>query len=165
MKVIKERSRLAALVATLVLSALWVLPVSAQDAGFPPWPIIYDGTVELDGEPLAIGTLTARVGDWTSSEIPVVDGWFTCGDPCLIVGPPTVDYVGAEVTFHLSDIGRAANVKFEFPNLTEPDRRTAALEFQSSTGMPVWLLASAGGLAVLVGGAVVALMFRRTEDS
>jgi hypothetical protein len=159
------RSVISALVATLVLSALWVLPVSAQDAGFPPWPIVYDGTVELDGEPLESGTLTARVGDWTSTAVPVVDGWFACADLCLILGPPTFDYVGAEVTFHLDGIGRAASLKFEFPGLSEPDRQTTALEFTSDTGLPVWLLGAGGGLALLLGGAVVALMFRRGDDS
>lgn len=149
---------------TLLMVALSLTPVSAQDAGFPPWPIIYDGTVEVDGEPLSSGTLTARVGDWTSVAVPVVDGRFACADPCLIVGPPTFEYVGAEVTFHLKGIDRAAELTFEFPNLGEPERKTEALSFSTDPAMPTWLLGLAGMLAIVVGGGVVALMFRRGDN-
>ena len=60
--------RLAISVATLVLGMLGSLPASAQDAGFPPWPIIYDGTVEVDYvEPFEAGfregtALIGRIG-------------------------------------------------------------------------------------------------------
>jgi hypothetical protein len=154
--------------ALVLLAILWLLviavgPVKAQDAGFPPWPIIYDGTVEVDGEPLSSGTLTAHVGDWTSVAVPVVDGWFACADPCLIVGPPTFEYVGAEVTFHLESVNRAAVLKFEFPNLSEPERKTEMLSFSTDPAVPTWLLGLAGLLAIGVGGGVVALMFRRGD--
>ncbi len=159
-----RRSAVLALLATLWLLVIVVAPVKAQDAGFPPWPIIYDGTVEVDGEPLSSGSLTARVGDWTSLAVPVVDGWFACADPCLILGPPTFEYVGAEVTFHLEGIERAADLRFEFPNLSEPERKTEMLSFTKDPAVPTWLLGVAGLLAVVVGGGVVALMFRRGDS-
>ncbi len=158
------RSASVALLAIIWLLVIAVGPVKAQDAGFPPWPIIYDGTVEVDGEPLSSGTLTAHVGDWTSVAVPVVGGWFACADPCLILGPPTFDYVGAEVTFHLEGVDRAAELAFEFPNLSEPERKTEKLSFSTDPAMPTWLLGMAGLLAIIVGGGVVALMFRRGDS-
>jgi hypothetical protein len=155
--------RFFTLLATLLYVTGLATPAAAQDAGFPPFPIIYDGTVEVDDVPLAAGTLTARVGDWTSVSVPVVDGRFACADPCLIVGPPTFAYVGREVTFHLADVDKAASLKFEFPNLAEPSRRTEALEFKTNDGALPWLIGGGLLLAVVMGGGVVALMFRRGE--
>jgi hypothetical protein len=154
-----------ALVAAMLVSASWLLPVRAQSGDFPPWPIIYDGTVMLDGDPLKTGTLSAQIGDWVSTEIPVLNGWFDCADPCLILGPPTSGYIGAEVTFHLKGIERPASLEMNFPALIEPDRRTVALEFKSGTRGLVWLWGSAGALAVLVSGTVIAMMFTRREHS
>jgi hypothetical protein len=154
-----------ALLITTLVSVWWVLPVGAQEGGWPPWPIVYEGTVELDGERLESGMLRVQLGDWVSSEVPVLDGRFACADSCLILGPPTFDYIGAEVSFHLSGLERPASLEFEFPALDEPERRTVALQFESGTWVPVWLLGSAGGLAVLVAGAVLALMFRRETPS
>lgn len=148
------------LVAAVVMATQASSPANAQEAGFPPWPIIYDGTAELDGAPVANGTLTARVGDWTSVAVPVVDGAFRCADPCLIVGPPSFDYIGAQVTFHLEGVGRAATLKFDYPNLAEPSRRTEALVFTTGAGVPLWLLGIIGVMAIAVLGGVAGLMFR-----
>jgi hypothetical protein len=167
MRISLRRSWILAVLATTLMSIYWVLPVGAQDNGFPPWPIIYDGTVELDGEPLKSGMLHAEVGDWVSTEVPVVDGWFACADPCLILGPPTVDYIGTEVTFHLNGIERASILKhpMEFPALTEPDRRTITLTFKSEASSSAWLLVSAGGLAVLLAGAVLTMIYRNKDHA
>jgi hypothetical protein len=163
---VRNSSTATAVLVAMVLTVLAATagPASAQDAGFPPWPIIYDGTVEVDGEPLANGSLTARVGDWTSVAVPVIDGRFACVDPCLIAGPPTFAYVGATITFHLEGMEKPATLVFEFPNLAQPDRRTEALEFSTGGGIPGWLFAVAAALAVVVGGVVVALMVKGGKD-
>ena len=151
----------AMLVTIALLGVLGVLPARAQDVDFPPWPIIYDGTVEVDGELLSSGMLTAHIGDWTSSAVPVVGGRFACGNPCLIVGPPTLAYVGSEVTFRLAGVERPSLLTFDFPQLGEPDRRSVTLEFSTGSGVSLWVIGLIGFAAVALGGGVVALMFRR----
>ena len=133
--------------------------VAAQADEPPPLPIIYQGEVFLDGDAVANGTLRGRVGDWESAAVPVTDGTFRCADPCLLVAPPTVDYVGQEVTFHLDDAEFPATLKFKFPNLPEPRYDTVQLFFETtpSANIPwLWILAGLGGLAVVgVAGYVV----------
>jgi hypothetical protein len=149
------------LVMLVTIALLGVLAARAQDVDFPPWPIIYDGTVEVDGELLSSGMLTAHIGDWTSSAVPVVGGRFACGNPCLIVGPPTLAYVGSEVTFRLAGVERPSLLTFDFPQLGEPDRRAVTLEFSTGSGVSLWVTGLIGLTAVALGGGVVALMFRR----
>jgi hypothetical protein len=161
MRTATQRSLLTTTLAVLALLMTYATPASAQDANFPPWPIITDGTVTLNGEPLTQGTLTARVRDWTSVSVPVVDGSFRCADPCLVIGPPTFDYIGSEITFHLVGVERPAKLKFEFPELIEPDRQNLTLEFSTGLGVALWIVVLAGGAAVALGGGVVLLMFRR----
>lgn len=104
----------------------------AQTA-LPPWPLLYEGTVLQDGDP-AEGTVFARVGDWESHHVPVKNGAFRCADPCLIVGPPSFDYIGEPVTFHLisergSGEAHAASLTFPFPRASEPSRTQVELLF------------------------------------
>ena len=153
------------LLIALAVNVVGVLPTHAQDQGFPPWPIIYSGTVEVGGVPLSSGVLTARVGDWTSAEITVTDGEFRCADPCLVLGPPTFEYVGAEVTFHLNGVDEPAELRFKFPALGEPSRRTEALVFSTTGDISMVVILIGLGLAVAVAGGVVALMFKGEKDS
>ena len=155
------RSGAAALILTLITTILFISPVRAQDPGFPPWPIIMSGTVTLDDEALEQGSLTAKIGDWTSAEVPVVKGVFNCTDPCLILGPPSFDYIGSDVSFHLSGINKAAELSFEFPNLAAPERRRVTVEFTTGIALgPIWIGLTAL-LALAIGVTVLALMFRR----
>ena len=134
--------RLLVPAAAMLLAAMAVLPVSAQDDPPPlppelppgpfivPLPIIFEGTVELDGLPVAEGELTVRIGDWESRAVPVVDGAFKCAAQCLIAGPPGFEYVDQQLTFHL-DGRHEGDVAFAFPNLGEPDQRRVELRFGS----------------------------------
>ncbi len=139
----------------VVLAAMvGVTNVAAQTGGPPPLPIIYQGEVFLDGEPVADGALSGRVGSWLSDTVPVTDGTFRCADPCLLIGPPTVDYVGQEVTFHLEGVDTPATFRFDFPNLAEPRSDTVQLFFETdpSGGFPLlWLAVGLGGLAIVAG--------------
>ena len=159
------RGGLAMFGAVALFAALGVLSAGAQEAEFPPWPIIYDGTVEVDGDLLARGSLTAHIGDWTSISVPVVDGRFSCADPCLIVGPPTFAYVGSEVTFRVAGVERPSLLTFDFPELDEPDRRAVTLKFSTGSGVSVWVVGLIGLVAVGFGGGVMMLMFRRGPNS
>ena len=133
---------LTALLAALLTAALLPpLPASAQDNGngdgeerlesIPPFPVVYlQGTVTLDGAPVASGEIVVRVGDWERpTRIPVVDGRFDCASDqgCLLVGPPgyiTEDplryiYVGEPVTFHLNG-EQQADLTYPFAHMAEP---------------------------------------------
>jgi hypothetical protein len=142
------------LIATLLVFAsaqltLGATPVHAQDVGFPPWPVIYDGHVFMDGEPVSAGTLTARVGDWESLGVPVVNGLFRCADPCLIVGPPDFSYVGLPVSFHLAGEARPAHLQFDFPAMEQPLRDSIDLFFgdvPSARTSSFWIAWLVGGL-------------------
>jgi len=143
----------------------------AQAPEPPPLPIIFQGTVLLDGQPVADGSLSLHVGGWRSAHVPVVDGAFRCADPCLLAGPPSADYVGKQVTFHLDD-RFVSDVTFEFPNLAEPSWQEIELSFasggiagRSQDNSNVWLIAlfGVGGLFVVV-GATVFIIQRRGED-
>jgi len=129
-------------VAAALLSVALLLPLaaSAQDGGgdgeerlesIPPFPVVYlQGTVLLDGAPVAQGEIVVRVGDWERpTRIPVVDGRFDCASDqgCLLVGPPgyiTEDplryiYVGEPVTFHLNG-EQQADLTYPFAHMAEP---------------------------------------------
>ena len=128
----------------MLLAAMAVLPVLAQDDPPPlppelppgpfivPLPILFEGTVELHGFPVAEGELTVRIGDWESRAVPVVDGAFACAAQCLIAGPSGFEYVDQQLTFHL-DGRHEGDVAFAFPNLGEPDQRRVELRFGSPT--------------------------------
>ena len=80
----------------------------------PPWPMLFEGTAYYDGELLAEGSITVRIDDWESRPIVVQDGSFKCADTCLLAGPPSYDYVGKPVSFHLNS-SRIAQLIFPFP--------------------------------------------------
>ena len=115
----------ALLAAVLLLVPLVAL---AQDGGderpqsIPPFPVVYlEGTVTLDGEPVAEGEIVVRVGEWERpTKIPVRNGMFTCGDDgCLLVGPPGYSYAEDPVTFHLNG-EQQADLTYPFPLLGTP---------------------------------------------
>ena len=158
---------MAAWLTATLLAVLSTGAALAQDAGPPPWPILLEGTAVVNGT-AANGELTARIGDWESPDVPVVDGAFGCL-PCLIIGPPTSAYVGQDVTFVLStEVGKyQAELKFQFPSLPEPSKNSADLVFERLVPTPTnddeglgWrfvLLAAAGGatVALVVGAALM----------
>jgi hypothetical protein len=146
-----------ALVTAWLVLAL-AIPVSAQDAGFPPLPMLFDGSVVLNGEPVAEGQLTVRIGDWESGPVAVVDGVFRCANPCLIAGPPDFSYIGEPVTFHL-DGGEPAGLSFAFLQAASPSRMSVELVFETGFSMLVIGLAIAG--AVVATAAAAAYVVRR----
>ena len=99
--------------------------LAQEEGGVPPLPLVYQqGEVYMDGELLAEeAELTARVGDWESIPVAVRGGKFEI----LVVGPPSVAYVGREVTFHLQ--GLEASQRLTFPLLAEPSFETLRLDF------------------------------------
>ena len=120
----------ALIIAAALLAAALLAPLaaSAQDGGeerpesIPPFPVVYlEGTVTLNGEPVAEGEIVVRVGDWERpTRIPVRDGVFSCGDDgCLLVGPPGYDYAEEPVTFHLNG-EQQADLTYPFPLLGTP---------------------------------------------
>ena len=128
--VLSPFSRTFLIVAALLAAALVVpLVASAQDGGddrptsIPPFPVVYlEGTVLLDGEPVAEGEIVVRVGDWERAKrIPVVNGMFDCANDegCLLVGPPDYAYAGEPVTFHLNG-EQQADLTYPFPLLGTP---------------------------------------------
>lgn len=127
------RWRRVLLVLTLLLctSAVLAAPTAlAQDAGIPPFPVLVTGSVTVDDEvPLDETMLTARIGDWESRPVAVVNGRFgdVPGLP-LIVGPPSDAYVGQQVTFHL-DGELVAIQGFIFQRTGEPTGVDVQLQF------------------------------------
>ena len=106
----------------------------AQDQSIPPWPILFQGTALLNGEPVQDGTLTVRVGDWESPKpVPVRDGVFDCGAACLIAGPPSLAYLDLPVTFHL-DGEWQATLSFTYPYLGTPCLVEVELLFGDDAG-------------------------------
>ena len=105
-----------------------------QDRSIPPWPILFQGTALLNGQPVQEGTLTVRVGDWESPRpVPVSDGVFECGAACLIAGPPSLAYLDLPVTFHL-DGEWQATLSFTYPYLGTPCLVEVELLFGDDAG-------------------------------
>ena len=130
--------RWAALTLALAVAALLGGNAAlAQDQSIPPWPILFQGTALLNGEPVQEGTLTVRVGDWESPRpTPVSDGVFDCGAACLIAGPPSLAYLDLPVTFHL-DGERQATLSFTYPYLGTPCLVEVELLFGDDAGPAV----------------------------
>ena len=159
----------------LTLGMLLTPAVAVAQSGGPPLlPIIYDGTVYLDGTLVSSQReLTVRVGDWESTPVLVQDGQFQL----LVAGPPDSTYAGAPITFWLGSL--QASQQFTFTDMPEPKRETLRLDFTTAQpdptatpitadvapldggddedgGLPVWTwvllvvagLGLAGGLAV-----------------
>ena len=127
--------RWAALALALAVAALLGGNAAlAQDQSIPPWPILFQGTALLNGEPVQEGTLTVRVGDWESPiPVPVRDGVFDCGAACLIAGPPSLAYLDLSVTFHL-DGEWQATLSFTYPYLGTPCLVEVELLFGDDAG-------------------------------
>ena len=128
-------TRLTLLLTLTLLAALTPLAVSAQDEGFPPFPVLVAGTVHVDGVLLTTpATLTARIEDWESRPVTVTDGRFGVppGLP-IIVGPPSAAYAGQMVTFHLNG-ELVALQRFVFELLGEPAAREMRLDFTTVAG-------------------------------
>ena len=158
------RSTSVAVVLVAMLALVSADGVSAQADGPPPLPIIYQGEVFLDGEPVANGTLRARIEDWETDAVPIVDGSFRCADPCLLVAPPDPAYVGSKVTFHLDGFESPATFSFDFPDLAEPRSETVRLFFETDGGggFPwLWALLAVAAVVVAGGGGYVAINKRR----
>ena len=85
-------------------------------------PIVHlEGTVLLNGEPVAQGEVSVRVGDWERpTRIPVTNGMFDCAsdEGCLLAGPLNYTYAEALVTFHLNC--EQADLTYRFPLLRAP---------------------------------------------
>ena len=130
--------RWAALTLALAVAALLGGNAAlAQDQSIPPWPILFQGTALLNGEPVQEGALTVRVGDWESPKpVPVSDGVFECGTACLIAGPPSLAYLDLPVTFHL-DGERQATLSFTYPYLGTPCLVEVELLFGDDAGPAV----------------------------
>jgi len=152
------------LLLSVLVMMLSATSVTAQSDGPPPLPLIYQGEAFLDGEHVAVGSLTARVGDWVSDSVPVVDGIFKCGAPCLLVGPPTAKYIGLRVTFHLEGSEFPANFQFDFPALDAPRSDTVQLFFETdpSDNIP-WLLVGLGASFLTAGGGLGYFLIRRRQ--
>jgi hypothetical protein len=162
----------AALLGVLGTSVLWTGDALAQDGGPPPWPILLEGTVVVNGT-VASGELTAHIDDWVSPGVTVVAGVFGCV-PCLIIGPPTSTYVGKPVSFRLATIQGPiyqADLTFPFPSLPEPSKNSTELIFLKIVAIPTvepdglggrfGLLAAGGATTTLVAALAFALWRRR----
>jgi len=122
----------------LGLIALLISPnhVLAQETGFPPFPILATGEAYVEGELLTEpGVLTVQVGDWESRPVQVTSGRFGLppGVP-IVIGPPSFDYVGQIVTFHLNG-ELQASLSFPFEALGEPQFVDVTLEFDGLRGL------------------------------
>jgi hypothetical protein len=107
----------------------------AQDSSIPPWPLLFRGTVQMEGIPVAGGQLRVRVGDWESRPVLVADGRFDCAAECLIAGPPSFSYIGQPVTFHLDD-AYLGDVSFAFPAGATPQQLDLDLAFSRAVPSP-----------------------------
>ncbi len=118
---------------TLINTSSHYAHASSHDEGFPPFPYLVIGTVEVNGAflPNASG-LTAKVGDWETRPVDVTDGSFgTAPGIPIVIGPPNDSYVGKTVTFHLPE-GLIADQTFLFESLPEPAFTEQNLTFSSS---------------------------------
>lgn len=126
-------SLLLILLFTLINTSSHYAHASSHDEGFPPFPYLVIGTVEVNGAflPNASG-LTAKVGDWETRPVDVTDGSFgTAPGIPIVIGPPNDSYVGKTVTFHLPE-GLIADQTFLFESLPEPAFTEQNLTFSSS---------------------------------
>ncbi len=174
------------------LVVLWTIATGAvqaqdNDDGPPPFPLLFEGSVLLDGALVERGELTVRIGGWESKAVPVVDGRFECTDPCLIAGPPNFDYIGLPLTFHLDGAHEAS---LTFPFRQGPDRISVELIFgdpgptptplvqdppiptPTATPVPdgatdgynlVWIAAAVVGVIGMVGGTAAVVRSRRSR--
>ena len=149
-------TRPALLLLVALFASLLAPAALAQDAEFPPFPVLISGSVTMDGVPLlAPASLIARIDDWESRPVAVREGRF--GDPPglpVIVGPPSGAYVGMEVTFHLTGALVAgelvARQRFIFQRLEEPAALDIELDFvgppEAGAGAPNTAPTPTGGV-------------------
>ena len=124
----------AALALALGIAALLGGNAALAQDSIAPWPILFQGTALLNGEPVQEGMLTVRVGDWESpTPVPVHDGVFMCGAGCLIAGPPSLAYLDQPVTFYL-DGAWQATLSFTYPYLGTPCLVEVELLFGDDAG-------------------------------
>ena len=157
----------------VVAGVLGAMPLQAQEGGFPPWPVIYQGEVYVDGVLLeADAQLTVRVGVWESNPVVVREGSFLN----LVAGPPSRAYDGEPITFHLSGVdGQPSQQQFRFQVREQPLAQTLRLEFGEGVPLPTaaapedegdtpWglVLGLVVGFVVLAGGAL-AVVWRRVR--
>tara|TARA_Y100001960_G_C14259642_1_gene626844 strand:+ start:22 stop:657 length:636 start_codon:yes stop_codon:yes gene_type:complete len=126
---------------TLLLGSFFIpytAHASSHDQGFPPFPYLVVGTVQVDGSFISESSLlTARIDDWETKPVTVTDGSFgTAPGIPIVIGPPNASYLGKTVTFHLgSDL--IAEQSFIFENLPEPAFLQQNLTFISSFDVPL----------------------------
>lgn len=111
---------------------------SSHDQGFPPFPYLVVGTVQVDGSFISESSvLTARIDDWETRPVTVTDGSFgTAPGIPIVIGPPNASYLGKTVTFHLGT-ELIAEQSFTFENLPEPAFLQQNLTFISSFDVPL----------------------------
>ena len=91
-KLIELFAAFAAVVTFLLISG----QIEAQE--LPPYPILYGGTVVINGELAPPGTqVSARVGDYVTDVLVEENG----GYRNLLLQPPRSEYYGLEITFHV----------------------------------------------------------------
>ena len=110
---------------------------SSHDQGFPPFPYLVVGTVQVDGSFISESSvLTARIDDWETRPVTVTEGSFgTAPGIPIVIGPPNASYLGKTVTFHLGT-ELIAEQSFTFENLPEPAFLQQNLTFISSFDVP-----------------------------
>lgn len=92
LKLTKMFTALAAVITFLFIS------VQAEAQELPTYPILYGGTVVINGELAPPGTqLSAKVGDYATDVLVEENG----GYRNLLLQPPRSEYYGLEVTFHV----------------------------------------------------------------
>ncbi len=99
--------------------------------GPPPLPVIVQGTAYVDGVLMqGEAELTARILDWESRPVTVIDGVFDL----LIVGPPSGAYTNQPVTFHLLEMESRQRTRFTM--LGAPLALVVRLDFSERAGTP-----------------------------
>ena len=72
-------------------------PTSVNDIGLP-MPIVYSGSVTVNGSPAPDGVeIFAKISDYKSESI-IINGGQYAG---LAVGPPDKSHIGHKITFHI----------------------------------------------------------------
>jgi len=75
-------------------------PTSIKGIGLP-MPIVYSGSVTINGSPAPDGLeLFATISDYKSENIIIIGGQYAG----LAVGPPDKSYTGDKITFHLVNL-------------------------------------------------------------